>query len=109
VYIRQADHDAKPRDILKNLVRKNQVLCVLETYIHKTVLRVFDNTFLYVGKLVLERLGDIQKYCSICGDKSVDIPSLKPFCCENALCQHQFMYMDLNGELEDLLINEPFN
>ena len=108
VYIRQADHDAKPRDILKNLVRKNQVLCVLETYIHKTVLRVFDNTFLYVGKLVLERLGDIQKYCSICGDKSVDIPSLKPFCCENALCQHQFMYMDLNGELEDLLINEPF-
>lgn len=109
VYIRQADHDAiKPRDIVKNQVPKNQVLCVLETFIRKTVIRVFDNTFLYVGKLVLERLGDIQKYCSICGDKSVDIPSLKPFCCEKALCQHQFMYMDLNGELEALLVNEPF-
>ena len=108
VYIRQAEHDSNPRDIVKNLVRRNQVLCVLETYIRSTVIRLLHNTVLYVGKLILERLGNISKYCSICGDKSVDIPSVKPFCCSNQLCQFQFMYVDLNGELEDILINEPF-
>ena len=108
VYLRQAHHDANPRDIVKNRFRRNQVLCVLETYIHKNVIRLLDNTVLYVGKLILERFGNISKYCSICGDKSVDIPSLKPFCCSNHLCQFQFMYVDLNGELEDILLNEPF-
>jgi len=106
-YLRQAEHDIRPRDIIKNLIRKTQVLCVLESYVRKTVLRLLENTVEYTGKLVLERFPDISKYCSICGEKSVDIPSVKPFCCSNHLCQFQFMYVDLNGELEDILLLEP--
>jgi ubiquitin-protein ligase len=107
LYLRQADHDIPPRDIVKNLVRKTQVLCVLEAYVRKNVFRMLENTVEYTGKLILERLPEISKYCSICGDKSVDIPSVKPFCCSNNLCQFQFMYVDLNGELEDMLLLEP--
>jgi hypothetical protein len=107
ISLRQADHNDTPRSIVRNLILKNQILCVLETYIRKTVIQFVENTFLLVGRTILERLGDISKYCVICGDKSVDIPSVKPFCCSNHLCQYQYMYVDINGCLEDCLINEP--
>ena len=107
VYVRQAHDDAKPRDILQNLVRRSQVLCVLEAYIRKTFLRFTNNTVPLVGSIILERLGGISKYCSVCGDKSVDIPSLTPFCCASQLCQYQYMYLDLNGELEHIVIKGP--
>jgi hypothetical protein len=106
LYIRQAQDDTKPREII-HLIRRNQVLCVLETHIRKTFHRFMNNTVLSVGNTILERLGDISKYCTVCGDKSVDIPSLKPFCCPAQLCQYQYMYLDINGELEHVIIEEP--
>ena len=87
VYVRQAYDDAKPGDIVQNLVRRSQILCVLEAHIRKTFLRFTNNTVLLVGNTILTRLGEISKYCSVCGDKSVDIPFLDPFCCASQPCQ----------------------
>lgn len=108
VFVRQAEHDTYERDLVKNVTNKILVLCVLETYIRKAFNRLAERTVLQVGRTILERLSNISKYCSICGEKSVDIPSLKPFCCSTNLCQYQFMYLDFNGELETILVNEPF-
>jgi ubiquitin-protein ligase len=107
VYVRQAEHGAHLRDIVVTKVHQPQAFRILENYVSRTIGTIKECSVLSVGLLLLERLQELPKYCSICGEKAVDIPSLKPFCCSNSLCQYQYMYVDLNSELEEALIREP--
>lgn len=106
-HIRQAPDTIDLNDITTGKIPKYGVLAVLESYVQINVLHVLPNTLLSVGQMVIERLPKLKKYCSMCGTKEVDIPSLKPFCCAKDLCQFQFQYLDPNNELESMLIEEP--
>ena len=107
IRLRIAPHEAPLAEVVSSVVAKSGLLRVLENYFRKTFTRMHDNTMLSVGLFFLERLGNLSKHCSICGDMNVELPTLKPFCCSKPLCEYQYMYLDLNGELEELVISEP--